>query len=224
MNRTTTGAGRPLLRRALLPTTGLAAAVGIALGGPGLAAQATETPAPETTSAQQGAEQAAAERTYSSPVPAGTGSPTSEFASPDRPTHVGTDFAVETGTPVTAVSGGTVLRTAETGEGGALSHHTGKGVVIDHGEINGDRMYSYYGHLDEVQVEPGDTVEAGTQIAESGNTGNSTGPHLHLGVYMNDDDPGGAIWKESTGVGFIDPVDWLERKGVDAGQDAPVDP
>jgi murein DD-endopeptidase MepM/ murein hydrolase activator NlpD len=137
---------------------------------------------------------------------------------------VGTDFAVETGTPVTAVSGGTVLRTAETGEGGALSHHTGKGVVIDHGEINGDRMYSYYGHLDEVQVEPGDTVEAGTQIAESGNTGNSTGPHLHLGVYMNDDDPGGAIWKESTGVGFIDPVDWLERKGVDAGQDAPVDP
>jgi hypothetical protein len=41
---------------------------------------------------------------------------------------------------------------------------------------------------------------------------------------MNDDDPGGAIWKESTGVGFIDPVDWLERKGVDAGQDAPVDP
>lgn len=222
------------LRRTWAPAIGLAAGAGLVLGGPGLATHAAgAAPAQVTThtTAQQSSDQdpesqqqAAADRSYSSPVPAGTGDPSSEFAPPERPTHVGTDFAVPTGTPITSVSEGTVLRTATTGDGGALSHHTGKGVVIDHGEIGGDHMYSYYGHLDEVQVEPGDTVDAGTQIGKSGNTGNSTGPHLHLGVYLNDDDPNGAIWNESTGVGFIDPVDWLERKGVAAGQDAPVDP
>src|SRR5699024_8254502 len=142
----------------------------------------------------------------------------------ERENHAGTDFAVEVGTAITSVSEGTVLRTATSGEDGALKHHTGKGVVIDHGEINGDHMYSYYGHLDEVQVEEGDTVEAGTQIGESGNTGNSTGPHLHLGVFMNAEDPNGAIWNADSGVGFIDPVAWLDRKDVDAGQDAPVEP
>lgn len=226
-------AHRSALRRGLGSALGLAVSAGLVVGGPALAANAADE-APAQSSTQQTAgsvpasqQQAASDRIYSSPVPEGTGAPTSEFASPERPEHVGTDFAVPVGTPVSSVSEGTVLRTATTGEGGALDHHTGKGVVVDHGVINGDRMYSYYGHLDEVQVEPGDTVEAGTQIGKSGNTGNtgnSTGPHLHLGVFMNSKDPNGAIWNADSGVGFIDPVDWLDRKGVDAGQDAPVEP
>ena len=85
-------------------------------------------------------------------------------------------------------------------------------------------MYSYYGHLDEIDVKEGDVVEAGTRIGKSGNTGDSTGPHLHFGVFMNAEDPNGAIWNADSGVGFIDPVDWLDRKGVDAGQDEPVEP
>lgn len=227
-------ADRSALRR-FGPVVGLAVGAGLVFGGPALTVSAADevpTGSSHPQAAQQASgqvpesqqQQSAADRTYSSPVPAGTGSPTSEFAPPDRPTHVGTDFAVPTGTPVTSVSEGTVLRTTDSDEGGALQHHTGRGVVIDHGEINGDRMYSYYGHLDEVQVEPGDTVDAGAQIGKSGNTGDSTGPHLHLGVFMNSEDPNGAIWDSDSEVGFIDPVAWLDRKGIDAGQDAPVDP
>lgn len=220
-------AHRSALRRGLGPAVGLAVSAGLVVGGPALAASAADE-APAQSSAQQAADQvpasqqATADRTFSSPIPAGAGEMTSEFNSPDRAVpHLGTDFAVTVGTPVSSVSKGTVL---ETSNDGALNHHSGKGVVIDHGEINGDRMYSYYGHLDEIDVEKGDTVEAGTPIGKSGNTGNSTGPHLHLGVFMNSEDPNGAIWNADSGVGFIDPVDWLDRKGVDAGQDAPVEP
>lgn len=233
----TGAANRSALRRRLKPVLAVAVGAGLACGGPALTAHAADG-APAQPSDQHASQQAAghatgqvpesqqaaaaAEHTFSSPVPAGTGAPTSGFL--ERENHAGTDFAVAVGTPITSVSEGTVLRTATSGEDGALKHHTGKGVVIDHGEINGDHMYSYYGHLDEVQVEEGDTVEAGTQIGESGNTGNSTGPHLHLGVFMNAEDPNGAIWNADSGVGFIDPVAWLDRKDVDAGQDAPVEP
>lgn len=230
---------RSALRRRMGPVVAVAMGAGLAFGGPALTANATDG-APVQASAQQTAqhaagqstgqmpesqqEAAAADRAYSSPLPAGAGELSSGFL--ERENHAGSDFAVPEGTPVTSVSKGTVLRTAtsEDADDEALNHHTGKGVVIDHGEINGDRMYSYYGHLDDVQVEPGDTVDAGTQIGESGNTGNSTGPHLHLGVFMNSEDPNGAIWNAESGVGFIDPLAWLDRKGVDAGQDAPVEP
>ncbi|MCX0278119.1 M23 family metallopeptidase, partial [Nocardia zapadnayensis] len=71
--------------------------------------------------------------------------------------------------------------------------HTGNGVVGAPGDINGDEMYTSYGHLSSVDVKPGDTVEAGTKLGESGNTGNSEGPHLHFGVFLNSAEPSGAM-------------------------------
>lgn len=56
----------------------------------------------------------------------------------------------------------------------------GNYIEIDHG--NG--YYTAYGHLDSFNVSAGDTVSRGQQIAVSGNTGNSTGPHLHFEVYI----------------------------------------
>ena len=56
----------------------------------------------------------------------------------------------------------------------------GNYIEIDHG--NG--YYTAYGHLDSFNVSPGQTVSRGQQIAISGNTGNSTGPHLHFEVYI----------------------------------------
>lgn len=85
--------------------------------------------------------------------------------------HSGQDFAVPTGTRVHAVSAGTVVTA---GWGGAY----GNNIVIRHS--NG--MYSQYGHLSRIQVRVGQHVAEGQQIALSGDTGNSTGPHLHFEI------------------------------------------
>ncbi|MEU4097885.1 M23 family metallopeptidase [Streptomyces sp. NPDC026673] len=85
--------------------------------------------------------------------------------------HSGQDFAVAIGTKVHAVHAGTVV---EAGWGGAY----GNNIVIRHS--NG--MYSQYAHLSKMQVRVGQHVGEGQQIALSGNTGNSTGPHLHFEI------------------------------------------
>jgi murein DD-endopeptidase MepM/ murein hydrolase activator NlpD len=56
----------------------------------------------------------------------------------------------------------------------------GKTITVDHG--NG--FTTRYAHLSQVLVTPGQTVKRGQQIGVSGNTGNSTGPHLHFGLYI----------------------------------------
>ncbi|GAA3305397.1 M23 family metallopeptidase [Glutamicibacter nicotianae] len=58
---------------------------------------------------------------------------------------------------------------------------TGRGMVVDH--ANG--LSSYYGHLSAWGKRPGDEVKAGDRIASSGNTGRSTGPHLHAELWRN---------------------------------------
>lgn len=85
--------------------------------------------------------------------------------------HSGQDFAVSIGTDVHAVHGGTVVTA---GWGGAY----GNNIVIRHA----DNTYSQYGHLSKIQVRVGEHVNTGEQIALSGNTGNSTGPHLHFEI------------------------------------------
>jgi murein DD-endopeptidase MepM/ murein hydrolase activator NlpD len=82
--------------------------------------------------------------------------------------HEGTDFAIPSGTPVYAPADGVVM----VAEPLAVR---GNAIVIDHGW----GLYSGYWHLSEFKVTPGQTVKQGDLIALSGNTGLSTGAHLH---------------------------------------------
>ena len=91
-------------------------------------------------------------------------------------THSGQDFAVPLGTPVGSVRGGTVVKAGPNGGGDGPAY--GNAVVIKHG--NG--TYSQYAHLSQIDVKVGQTVKTGQNIARSGNTGNSSGPHLHLEI------------------------------------------
>ena len=83
--------------------------------------------------------------------------------------HNGVDFAVPVGSDVYAVAAGTVTQSERRGSYGHL-------VVIRHRS----GWESRYAHLDKRLVKQGQRVEAGQRIAESGNSGRSTGPHLHL--------------------------------------------
>ncbi|MET7303218.1 transglycosylase family protein [Embleya sp. NPDC005575] len=85
--------------------------------------------------------------------------------------HTGQDFVVGTGTPVKAITSGTVV---SAGNGGAY----GNEIVIKHA----DGKYSQYAHLSSIGVRAGATVSTGQQIGLSGATGNVTGPHLHFEI------------------------------------------
>ncbi len=90
-----------------------------------------------------------------------------------RPHH-GQDFGVLTGTPVFATADGVVkARNGRTGYG--------KTIIIDHGY----GIKTFYAHLNKYMIRPGDKVKRGQLIAYSGNTGRSTGPHLHYEVRIN---------------------------------------
>lgn len=94
----------------------------------------------------------------------------------DRKTkfHGGMDIAVPKGTPIGAAANGEVVFAGWKGGYGKL-------VIIRHP----DGRESRYGHLDKINVEAGDTVFAGQNIAASGSTGKSTGPHLHFEIREN---------------------------------------
>ncbi|MFG3507258.1 M23 family metallopeptidase [Streptomyces sp. NPDC047821] len=106
--------------------------------------------------------------------------------------HTGQDFAVAVGTPVRSIGAG---RVQSVNCGGAF----GIEVVVRHS----GGWYSQYAHLAVPGVSPGQPVVAGQPIGRSGNTGNSTGPHLHFEVritpYMGS---------------AVDPVRWLSEHGV----------
>lgn len=89
--------------------------------------------------------------------------------------HKGVDFAMPTGTPVIAPADGTVEKIAYQARG------AGRYVVIRH-----SREYqTVYMHLSRPLVKAGQTVKKGERIALSGNTGGSTGPHLHYEFHIN---------------------------------------
>jgi murein DD-endopeptidase MepM/ murein hydrolase activator NlpD len=91
--------------------------------------------------------------------------------------HHGVDFTAPIGTPIYAVSDGTV-REAGTFNG------WGRTVVIEHELPNGEKFVSLYAHLSrfEKNLRNGSIVKRSQLIAHSGNTGASTGPHLHLEI------------------------------------------
>ena len=93
--------------------------------------------------------------------------------------HSGIDIGVPVGTPVKVIADGKVVAAS----GGMRGY--GNGVFVDHGMINGKHIVSEYGHLSEITVKIGDKIKAGQVIAKSGNTGISTGPHLHLTIREN---------------------------------------
>lgn len=99
---------------------------------------------------------------------------TSEFGQRWGRLHAGLDFGCGVGTTVRATRGGTVI------SAGWLGGY-GNCVVIDHG----DGVTSRYGHLSEILVSSGQYVKQGDKIALSGNTGRSTGPHLHFEMRVN---------------------------------------
>ncbi|MDT9680902.1 M23 family metallopeptidase [Streptomyces sp. TRM76323] len=90
--------------------------------------------------------------------------------------HSGQDFAVPVGTPVKAAHGGTVVKAGPNGGGDGPAY--GNAIVIKHS--NG--TYSQYAHLSKINVSIGSKVKTGQLIARSGNTGNSSGPHLHFEI------------------------------------------
>ena len=96
----------------------------------------------------------------------------------EREYHYGVDIGAAEGSPVVSIEKG-VVTSAGTNGGTAGTY-----VRIRH-EKDGYVWESKYFHLSEIKVSVGDKVERGTVIAASGNTGRSTGPHLHIGITMN---------------------------------------
>ncbi|MEA1065263.1 murein DD-endopeptidase MepM [Apirhabdus apintestini] len=88
--------------------------------------------------------------------------------------HRGVDFAMPQGTPVMAVGDGEVVIAKRSGAAGYY-------IAIRHGRSYTTR----YMHLKKLLVKPGQKVKRGERIALSGNTGRSTGPHLHYEVWIN---------------------------------------
>jgi murein DD-endopeptidase MepM/ murein hydrolase activator NlpD len=129
-------------------------------------------------------------------TPVGTGyTLTSSYGWRTSPTrggadfHTGQDFAQPEGSAVSAISRGVV---AFAGWGGSY----GNLVRVRH--ANG--VESWYAHLSTTTVAVGDLIKAGEPLGAVGSTGNSTGPHLHLEIRV-DDEP-------------TDPAPWLASKGV----------
>lgn len=104
--------------------------------------------------------------------------------------HPGVDLAINEGTPYVAAHSGTViLARFEGGYGYAIEIDCGNGTTV------------VYGHSSALLVHEGQKVEAGQVIGLTGNTGYSTGPHLHLEIRQNGQ--------------AINPVPYLLAKGVD---------
>ena len=105
--------------------------------------------------------------------------------------HDGVDFVMAEGTVVQAVDDGEILE---------IGQEYGKTIVIQH--VWGR---SYYGHLSEIIPTVGQKIAKGEKIALSGNTGLSTGPHMHFGILLNK-------FNQNNGYfGKVDPLRFLSR-------------
>ena len=98
--------------------------------------------------------------------------------------HSGADFACPTGSRVVAAESGTVIISADLTYADGSYRSYGKYIVIMHDKTtsSGDPVFTLYAHNSSRLVSEGQHVEKGQQIAYSGSTGNSTGPHCHFEV------------------------------------------
>jgi murein DD-endopeptidase MepM/ murein hydrolase activator NlpD len=111
-------------------------------------------------------------------------------------THFGVDIANSIGTPIYAATSGVVKRAGPA---------TGFGLAVY--ILGDDGAVTVYGHVNRYFVDAGERVSAGEQIAEIGNRGQSTGPHLHFEVHT-----GGQLYSNQ-----INPVPWLNARGIFLG-------
>ncbi len=107
--------------------------------------------------------------------------------------HTGLDLSAAEGTPIAAVAAGTITQT-----GYDYSASWAGNLTVLQLE-NGDEIW--YAHQSSISVSPGDQVAPGEVIGAVGNTGNSTGPHLHLEVHPGGGEP-------------VDPMSVLLEHGV----------
>lgn len=98
--------------------------------------------------------------------------------------HSGVDFSCPTGSDVVAAESGTVIISADLKNPDGTYRSYGRYIVIMHDKTtsSGDAVYTLYAHNSERLVSAGTYVQKGQKIAESGSTGNSTGPHCHFEV------------------------------------------
>ncbi len=104
--------------------------------------------------------------------------------------HTGQDFAAPTGTPVHSLADGTVIFASYDGA-------YGNKIAIQHA----GGLVTWYAHLSAFEIKLGDKVQAGQLIGRVGDTGNTTGPHLHLEIRPTADVP-------------VDPLPWLRAHGI----------
>jgi len=88
--------------------------------------------------------------------------------------HTGIDFKAKIGTKIKASNNG-IVRISKN------RFYAGNSIIIDHGH----GVYTCYYHLDKMFVNKGDFVQRGDTIGVSGNSGRSTGPHLHFATFIN---------------------------------------
>jgi murein DD-endopeptidase MepM/ murein hydrolase activator NlpD len=139
----------------------------------------------------------------------------SGFRTADRPTHQGVDLIVEKRTPVRSVASGVVSRVKcdETFSGKKdcdRDGYPGKGgcgwmLEIRHA---GNIMTRYCHLVQRPDLTAGQHVEAGQVVGLSGSSGNSSGPHLHFEVHLNND---------RSSAGAIDPVQFMAQRGSPLG-------
>ena len=112
--------------------------------------------------------------------------------------HTGLDFAAPVGTPIHSIADGVVEYTGP-GKAGRSSM-----LIIVRHEVNGQSVRSWYVHMysNGVYVRAGQQVRAGEVIGAVGSNGNSTGPHLHFEIHVDDNyttvDP--SVWLASNGA------------------------
>jgi murein DD-endopeptidase MepM/ murein hydrolase activator NlpD len=112
--------------------------------------------------------------------------------------HNGLDFGLPVGTPLLAVDDAEVIRSGF--DPGGFGNY----VLLDH--LWGESLYA---HLDRVDVRAGDRLNEGDQLGLSGNTGMSTGPHLHFSIRIHPYER-----KDGWG-GFSDPAPFMELREAD---------
>lgn len=115
--------------------------------------------------------------------------------------HTGIDLGFAEGTPLRSISNG-VARVVDYG-----SNNIGKGVLVD----QADGTTAIYGHLSNVSVTNGQTVRAGDLIGNTGNTGHSTGPHLHFGLkhdgqFVDPTEHADTVMQLAGNIGWVDKI------------------